>query len=154
MRGRSSPRSLSATSRRGSRIIERSAGLRSRKSRRRRHDRRERLRSANGSKSENTGGAPVPLVMTYLPAAFSLLVLAAGWYYLFYSPAAHRLSGIEQPHLNALRIRLRRANGVVMMLLAVAFYAACETVNEFTSKSTAILVLISVPLLLCAMIVL
>jgi hypothetical protein len=92
--------------------------------------------------------------MKYLPAAFSLLVLAAGWYYLFYSPAAHRLSGIEQPQLNALRIRLRRANGVVMMLLAVAFYAACETVNEFTSKSTAILVLVSVPLLLCAMIVL
>src|SRR5262249_8052831 len=92
--------------------------------------------------------------MKYLPPAFSLLVLAVGWYYLFYSPAAHRLSGIEQPHLNALRIRLRRANGVVMMLLAVAFYALAETINEYTSRNVAIFVFISVPLLLCAMIVL
>ena len=92
--------------------------------------------------------------MQHLPSVLSLLVLAAGWYYLFYSPAAHRLSGIEQPQRNALRIRLRRANGVVMMLLAVAFYAASVTINEYTPKSTAILVLMSIPLLLVAMIVL
>src|SRR5205814_4375262 len=109
---------------------------------------------AQAEVKKNTRGPPVPLMMTYLPAAFSLLVLAAGWYYLFYSPAAHRLSGMEQPHLNALRIRLRRANGVVMMLLAVAFYAAAETVNEQTPQNTAILILMSIPLLLVAMIVL
>jgi len=90
----------------------------------------------------------------HLPAVLSLLVLAAGWYYLFYSPAAHRLSGIEDPARNALRIRLRRANGIVMMLLAVAFYAASVTVNEQTPQNTAIMIFMSIPLLLCAMIVL
>src|SRR5262245_41033647 len=92
--------------------------------------------------------------MKHLPAVLALLVLAAGWYYLFYSPAAHRLSGIEQPHLNTLRIRLRRANGVVMMLLAVAFYSAAYTISERTEKNVAIMVLMSIPILLCAMIVL
>src|SRR5438477_12364820 len=92
--------------------------------------------------------------MQHLPAVLSLLVLAAGWYYLFYSPAAHRLSAIEQPRFNALRIRLRRANGVVMMLLAVSFYAAAVTVNEQTPPNLAILVIVSIGLLLCGMIVL
>ena len=66
--------------------------------------------------------------MYYIPGIFSLLVLASGWYYMFYSPAAHRLSGIEQSDLNRFRIRLRRFNALVMMLLAVAFYAAVYTV--------------------------
>lgn len=95
-----------------------------------------------------------PPWMKPLPGVLALIVLAAGWYYLFYSPAAHRLSGIEQPRLNALRVRLRRANGVVMMLLAVAFYAAAYTVDERTPQHTAMLVLMSIPILLCAMIVL
>jgi hypothetical protein len=88
----------------------------------------------------------------HLPALLALLVLASGWYYLFYSPAAHRLKGIEQPGPNALRMRLRRANGVVMMLLAVAFFAAAYTVDEHTPRATAMLVLMSIPLLLCGMI--
>src|SRR5437867_3440591 len=66
----------------------------------------------------------------FLPGIFALLVLAAGWYYLFYSPAAHRLEGIEENQCNRLRVRLRRVNGVAMMLLAVAFYAACYTVTQ------------------------
>ena len=66
--------------------------------------------------------------MYYLPGIFSLLVLASGWYYLFYSRAARRLQGIEEGSLNRFRVGLRRFNGVVMMLLAVAFYAAVYTV--------------------------
>jgi UDP-N-acetylmuramyl pentapeptide phosphotransferase/UDP-N-acetylglucosamine-1-phosphate transferase len=61
--------------------------------------------------------------MDYLPGIFALLVAAAGGYYLFYSTAAQRLKGIENEQRNRLRIRLRRAGGVMILLLAVAFYA-------------------------------
>src|SRR5689334_6250837 len=47
-------------------------------------------------------------VMYWLPAVFALLVMTAGWYYLFYSPAATRLTGVESDDANRLRIRLRR----------------------------------------------
>jgi hypothetical protein len=88
----------------------------------------------------------------YLPGIFSLLVLASGWYYIFYSPAAHRLAAIEEQHLNRFRIRLRRFNGVVMMLLAVAFYAAVYT---FGPESKALpWAFITILLLLAAMLVL
>jgi hypothetical protein len=92
--------------------------------------------------------------MQYLPGVLAFLVLAAGWYYLLYSPAAARLAGIEQPRINALRVRLRRANGVVMMLLAVSFYAAAYTINEYTSQRTIVLVIVSIPILLATMLVL
>jgi drug/metabolite transporter (DMT)-like permease len=62
--------------------------------------------------------------MQYLPAIFALLVGAAGWFYLFYSKAAHNLGAIEQQEFNRLRIRLRRTNGVVLLLLAACFAAA------------------------------
>src|SRR6478672_11899498 len=92
--------------------------------------------------------------MQHLPAALALIVLAAGWYYLFYSPAARRLSGIEPPADNARRVRLRRANGIVMMLLAVVFFASYYTIDERTPRHWALLVLMSIPLLLSAMLVL
>jgi len=92
--------------------------------------------------------------MNHLPAVLALLVLAAGWYYLFFSTAAQQLSRIEQPRLNTLRVRLRRANGIVMMLLAVAFFASYYTVNEQTSVNTAMFVMVSVLILICAMIAL
>jgi membrane protein YdbS with pleckstrin-like domain len=89
--------------------------------------------------------------MRYLPGIFSLIVLAAGWYYIFYSAAARRLSGIEDSALNRFRVRLRRFNGVIMMLLAVAFYAAYYTVAD---KNTAAWIFIAILLLLAAMIAL
>ncbi len=92
--------------------------------------------------------------MQPLPGVLAFIVLGAGWYYLFYSPAAKRLSGMEQPADNALRVRLRRANGIVMMLLAVAFFASYYTVDERTPGHWAILVLMLIPILLCAMIIL
>jgi hypothetical protein len=85
----------------------------------------------------------------YLPDIFALIVMASGWYYIFYSPAAQRLSGIEDVRLNTFRIRLRRANGVVMMLLAVALFAACHTVVEPRSAAwvfMSIIVLLAVML--------
>lgn len=65
--------------------------------------------------------------MEYLPGIFALLVAAAGWFYLFYSRAAAKLTGVEEDRPNRLRIGLRRANGIVMILLAVAFYAGYYT---------------------------
>lgn len=64
-----------------------------------------------------------------IPGMFSLLVLAAGWYYIFYSNAAKRLEGIENQRLNQLRVRLRRAGGLSMMLLAVVFYAGFYSIE-------------------------
>src|SRR3954468_11352609 len=87
----------------------------------------------------------------WLPDIFSLLVMAAGWYYIFYSPAARRLSGIEDSKLNTFRIRLRRFNGLVMMLLAVAFFAALHTVEQPRSMAW---VFMSILMLLAAMLIL
>ena len=61
--------------------------------------------------------------MQNFPAILAFVVGVAGWYYLFYSKAAGRLGGIESPAANNRRSRLRRINGVAMLLLAVGFYA-------------------------------
>jgi amino acid transporter len=61
--------------------------------------------------------------MQNFPAILAFVVGVAGWYYLFYSKAATRLDGIESPTINNRRSRLRRINGVAMLLLAVGFYA-------------------------------
>src|SRR5262249_10200576 len=87
-------------------------------------------------------------MLKHLPDIFALLVLAAGWYYIFYSPAAKKLAEIENHKLNTFRIRLRRFNGVVMMLLAVAFYAADTPVTE---PRSATFVFMGIILLMAAM---
>ena len=61
--------------------------------------------------------------MRYLAGIFALLTAAAGWYYLFYSRAAHRLSGVEEPAVNERRIRLRRVSGLAMVLLGAFLFA-------------------------------
>jgi UDP-N-acetylmuramyl pentapeptide phosphotransferase/UDP-N-acetylglucosamine-1-phosphate transferase len=68
--------------------------------------------------------------VSYLPAIFSLLVAAAGWFHIFYSRAATNLSPIEQAETNRLRIRLRRIGGVVMILLAVSFYLGFAAIER------------------------
>jgi UDP-N-acetylmuramyl pentapeptide phosphotransferase/UDP-N-acetylglucosamine-1-phosphate transferase len=60
--------------------------------------------------------------MDYLPGIFALVVAAAGWFYLFYSRAAQKLSGVEEDRLNRRRIRLRRVGGTVMILLGLFLY--------------------------------
>ena len=62
-------------------------------------------------------------------AIFSLAVAAAGWYYMFYSRAASRLSGIEDAHVNSMRIWLRKINGLLMFLLAISFFAGFFAVD-------------------------
>jgi drug/metabolite transporter (DMT)-like permease len=80
--------------------------------------------------------------MYWLPAVFALIVMAAGWYYVFYSPAAGRLTGVESDNANRLRIRLRRANGIAMMLLAVCFYAVGYSITRPVSFVLAMLVIL------------
>ena len=77
----------------------------------------------------------------YLPGIFALLVAAAGWFYMFYSRAATDLSGIEAADANRLRVRLRRVGGLVMMLLAIAFYAGSEAVQRRQGPTAAGLML-------------
>jgi hypothetical protein len=60
--------------------------------------------------------------MLILAGIFSLLVAAAGWYYMFYSRAAQKLSGIEGTRANRRRVLLRRINGFTMCALAVVMY--------------------------------
>ena len=72
-------------------------------------------------------------------AIFSLFVAACGWYYMFYSKAATRLSGIEDAHINTLRVWLRRMNGLLMFLLASCFFAGFFAVDlERPTRMTAI----------------
>ena len=63
---------------------------------------------------------------TLLPTLFALLVAAAGWFYMFYSRAAHSLSGVENDARNLRRIRLRRVGGFMMFLLAVTFFVGFQ----------------------------
>ena len=62
-------------------------------------------------------------------AIFSLFVAASGWYYMFYSRAANRLSGIEGTNINSVRVWLRRVNGLLMFLLAICFFAGFFAVD-------------------------
>jgi hypothetical protein len=59
--------------------------------------------------------------------ALCLMIAAAGWYYLFYSRAAHRLGAIEAADANRWRVLLRRCNGLLMMALAALVYIAAAS---------------------------
>lgn len=84
---------------------------------------------------------------------FSLLVAAAGWYYMFYSSAAQRLAGIENQAVNQKRVRLRRLGGCSMIMLAMAFYVGCDALNRhdlglFSGMMLAVLALMALTLVL------
>jgi len=68
--------------------------------------------------------------------ALCLMIAAAGWYYLFYSRAAHRLSAIEAAGANRWRVLLRRINGLLMLALAAVVYIAAA--SQIPEKSPAI----------------
>jgi hypothetical protein len=68
--------------------------------------------------------------MRYIAGIFALLTGASGWFYLFYSRAAQRLSEIENQRLNDRRIALRRVGGVVMLLLGGFFFAGFYAFDE------------------------
>ena len=65
-----------------------------------------------------------------------LMIAAAGWYYLFYSRAAQRLSAIEAADANRWRVLLRRTNGLLMLALAGAVYIAAA--SQIPDKSPAL----------------
>src|SRR5689334_587902 len=65
--------------------------------------------------------------MFVLATTLALLIATAGWHYLFYSRAAERLSGIEEQRLNRLRVSLRRAGGLVLLVLGPTFFAGFRT---------------------------
>jgi len=69
------------------------------------------------------------VILRVFCAIFSFAVAAAGWYYMFYSRAASRLSGIEHAHINSVRVWLRRVNGLLMFMLAVCFFAGFFAVD-------------------------
>ena len=89
----------------------------------------------------------------YLPAMFSLVVAAAGWFYMFYSKAAHNLVGMENDARNLRRIRLRRVGGFIMFLLAVAFFVLFQP-YVWNSSVKALGMLLLVMFLLLAIVVL
>lgn len=65
-------------------------------------------------------------MIRYFPAIIALLAAAAGWHYLFNSKAAQRLDGVESTVINARRSRLRRINGIALLLLGGSFYAGIQ----------------------------
>lgn len=85
---------------------------------------------------------------------FSLLIAAAGWYYMFYSRAAASLNGIEDENLNKRRQRLRQIGGFIMILLAVALYAGFHSVDPTTSAQAFLLIWFGVFVLLFAVLML
>jgi 4-amino-4-deoxy-L-arabinose transferase-like glycosyltransferase len=92
--------------------------------------------------------------MDVFSTIFSLLVAAAGWYYMFYSRAVANLSGIENESLNRRRQRLRRIGGFVMFVLAIALFAGFHSVDSSTSAQAFVLVWLAVFLLLLTVLLL
>lgn len=68
--------------------------------------------------------------MPVTSAILALLTGVAGWYYLFFSKGAVGLAAFEEQRINRLRVRLRRVNGGVLLLLAVGLYVGFATLNE------------------------
>jgi len=92
--------------------------------------------------------------MRPLSGIFSLLVAAAGWYYMFYSRAAQKLGGVEAQAVNLQRVRLRRVGGFVMFLLAVAMFAGVWSIDWQASRSAFVAVWFTVFILLGTIVVL
>lgn len=91
--------------------------------------------------------------MMWLVGIFSLLVAAAGWFYMFYSQAAEKLAIIEQPDVNRRRVRMRRLGGTCMILLGASFYVCCDALIDRDAEM-ATMMLMAVFLLLAAVLVL
>jgi hypothetical protein len=86
--------------------------------------------------------------MQSLSTILALLIGIAGWYYLFYSRAAHKLEGVESKRLNRMRVGLRRVGGLVLLLLAPMFFAGFHTVDADVSPNAFVVIWLAVMLLL------
>jgi hypothetical protein len=92
--------------------------------------------------------------MQHLSTVLALLIGIAGWYYLFYSRAADKLAGVESQRLNRVRAWLRRAGGLVLLLLAPLFFAGFHSVDSDTNPDAFVAIWLGVMLLLGVNIVL
>ena len=72
---------------------------------------------------------------------------------MFYSRAAHNLTGVETDARNLRRIRLRRVGGFTMFLLAIAFFVGFQPYVE-RSRTAFLSVWTLVMILLLAIVVL
>ncbi len=90
--------------------------------------------------------------MNYLPAIFAFLVAGAGAFYLFGSRAAHHLAGLECPADNRRRIRLRRANGLVMILLGAFLFSGFYGVDSNHPSKAFLFIWLCVCLLLAVIV--
>ena len=86
--------------------------------------------------------------MSSLTTILSLLIGIAGWYYLFYSRAAEKLAAVEPHRLNRLRVWLRRAGGLVLLLLAPLFFAGFNSVDPAAEPDAFVAIWVSVVVLL------
>jgi hypothetical protein len=86
--------------------------------------------------------------MRHLSTILALLIGVAGWYYLFYSRAAEKLAEVEPHRLNRLRVWLRRAGGVVLLLLAPTFFAGFNSVDPATDPDAFLAIWVAVVALL------
>jgi cytochrome bd-type quinol oxidase subunit 2 len=77
--------------------------------------------------------------MIWLTTAFSLLVGAAGWFYLFYSGAAQKLVTIEDENQNRHRRIFRRIGGGAMLLLAAGLYVGLNMDADLHGQSFVLL---------------
>jgi len=68
--------------------------------------------------------------MPVFPSIFALLCAAAGWYYLLHAQSAARLSGLENDRENRLRVRLRRAGGIGILVISLSFYLVFVAANR------------------------
>jgi hypothetical protein len=85
---------------------------------------------------------------------FALACGVAGWFYLFYSKAATRLTSIEPAPRNTLRKILRRACGAAMILLGILCYAGSNTVDDRRNPGAFVAIWIGAMILLILIIAL
>jgi hypothetical protein len=85
----------------------------------------------------------------------SLMVAGSGWYYLFYSRAAHRLVKIEDRRINLSRIRCRRASGALLSVMGILIFVGSQRRFEAETHPRAyMLIWLGVMLLLLVIVVL
>ncbi len=94
---------------------------------------------------------PLP---SLLPSLLALLIGIAGWYYIFYSRAAHHLGPVEGDAANRHRILLRRTNGVALVLLAALLYIGADGIDAQRHPRLFVLAWFGVFVLLLAIVVL
>lgn len=68
--------------------------------------------------------------MLPVAAIVSAFIAIAGGFYLFNVGSAQQLMAIEGDQNNAYRMRLRRCNGAVMLVMAVVIYAGMHALDN------------------------